>query len=40
MVFMGRVTGVNSVAEVKSMSDRIVSLKLEVKVVILNVVSV
>lgn len=30
----------NSVAEVKSMSDRIVSLKLEVKVVILNVVSV
>lgn len=40
MVFMGRVTGVNSVAEVKSMSDRIVSLKLLVKVVILNVVSV
>lgn len=30
----------NSVAEVKSMSDRIVSLKLLVKVVILNVVSV
>lgn len=30
----------NSVAEVKSMSDRIVSLKLEVKVVILNVVNV
>lgn len=30
----------NSVAEVNSMSDRIVSLKLEVKVVILNVVSV